>query len=55
MNQSELETKKSATTRRKMRETNSEKISTLLLLVEKMAQNLLRKRFHQLCNAKMEN
>ena len=46
MNQSELETKKSATERRKMRETNSEKISTLLLLVEKMAQNLLRKRFH---------
>ena len=38
-----------------MRETKSEKISTLLLLVEKMAQNLLRKRFHQLCNAKMEN
>ena len=29
-----------------MRETKLEKISTLLLLVEKMAQNLLRKRFH---------
>ena len=55
MNQSELETKKSATKRRKMRETYSEKISTLLVLVEKMAQNVLRKRFHQLCNAKMEN
>ena len=46
MNQSELETKKQATKRMKMRETKSEKISTLLLLVEKMAQNLLRKRFH---------
>ena len=46
MNQSELETKKSATKRRKMRETKLEKISTLLLLVEKVAQNLLRKRFH---------
>ena len=28
-----------------MLETKSEKISTLVLLVEKMAQNLLRKRF----------
>ena len=48
MYQSELEKKqkKPATKRRKMRETKSEKISTLLLLVEKMAQNLLRKRFH---------
>ena len=46
MNESELETKKQATKRRKMSETKSEKISTLLLLVEKMAQNLLRKRFH---------
>ena len=38
-----------------MRETKSEKILTLLLLVEKMAQNLLCKRFHKLCNAKFEN
>jgi len=45
MNQSELETKKPATKRRKMRETRSEKISTLLLLVARMAQNLLHKRF----------
>ena len=46
MNQSELETKKPATKRRKMHETKSERISTLLLLVERMAQNLLHKRFH---------
>ena len=46
MNQSELETKKPTTKRRKMRETKSERISTLLLLVERMAQNLLHKRFH---------
>ena len=46
MNQSELETKKPTTKRRKMREKKSEKISTLLVLVERMAQNLLHKRFH---------
>ena len=45
MNQSELETKKPATKRRKMRETKSEKISTLLLLVERMAQKFVTQTF----------